>query len=268
MNRQLRRTRLMGIIALGLMAVGLWWFMLKPGFEQPALRETQIKSLQQKESAASIEYADLIKKAVNLPAAAADAKLLSGLLPPAAATAELDQNITAIAEANGISPNNVVVQCPDNGGVCALSPVPSNTKPNANASTDSGVINGAAAPTAAPTPAPTQAAGTAGTAGQSAWSVYQMKMSISATGSLEQLTGFVNGLNTSTRTLAITKVIYSPIAVKGVSSGVYSVTVDAIAYAVPAISTTPEAPVLDAPAKPAATATPKATASATSTPSK
>lgn len=262
MNRQLRRTRLMGIIGLGLIAVGMWWFVLKPGFEAPGEREAQAKALASRMSEQQLIYADLIKKADALPAAAADAKTISTLLPSAAATAELDLSVSNLAQSVGIPSNNVVVQCPDNGGVCALTPLDTGKKAGAPATNgDAAAVTGAGAE-ATPSPSPTAPANkAAASASVPPLTVYQMKMNIQASGSLEQLTQFVDGLHGISRTLSIQKVTYSPINTKGVSSGVYAVTVEATAFAVQAVLPVPTAPAkAQASATPAPTATPKPTA--------
>ena len=224
MKRQLARTRLLGIIMLGLLTIALWQFVIVPRANEPQNIAKQTTAVQAQLTAEQQRLIDLRDKAAKIDDAAATADTLSRRLPATAAYPELDQEITSIAEASGIPSNDVKISCPD--VTCALTPL---TDP---ASTSGSTT---AAPTATPTAGTDAASGTA--TPSNGLVVYKMTLSISATGNLNQITAFSDKLHSMVRVLSVSSLEIVPSTV-----GTYTVNIVADAYTVNAIPAKPAVP--------------------------
>ncbi len=227
MNRKMRRSRLTGIILMGLAAIAIWFFILSPNNNKPNQIEKQVTVINSQKANVENEVKKLQQQAAAVSSEQAAVIALSNKLPPDAYYPELYQQIVAAATSVGISDRGLTSV--EGDGLLVAAPV----------SNGSG---GATTPAATPaTPATAATPGSPSTA-PVALTLYQTSVKISATGTKEQLLAFVQSLYTIPRALAIDSVDVSPNGGNGAVSDSYNVTILVRGFAAQALGAPPVNP--------------------------
>jgi Tfp pilus assembly protein PilO len=237
MNSQLRRSRILGIIGLGVLAILLWQVVLAPGFSAPADVQKNIDQVLSLKATLDEETSTLSNRARMIGSAQQEAEVLATLLPESAALPELYQEVARLAKAQGIGTGNIIML---NADSLISETAAANTK------------NGNKAP--APTPTPSATAGAAATPQTAPLEVFAMKVTLKVNGSYAQLGRFANSIATSKRALAIDKASIYP-----ANGSTYTLEMSLRAFATKSIGDAPVvAGVKATTSTPAATPTPTA----------
>lgn len=224
MNRMLRRTRVFGIISLGILSIGLWQFVLQPRFVEPENIQTQVNAALSKATLVSDETAVLTTRARLIDAAVKEANSLALLLPESAGSSELSGDISKIAASAGISPAQIKTFT--TGPLVPVAAPPPPAAPAPSEAPAEGTKPDETKPVV-PTVTPEVAASLA---------IYEMTITTTVEGSFSQLSRFVTGLNRAPRTLTLDMVAITPVET---AIGGYSVAVTARAFVAKGIGQAP-----------------------------
>lgn len=259
MNKSLRRMRIMGILALGAMTILLWQFVLSPRFTEPQLIQAQVNSTLNEKANLDEEGAVLINRSRLLDAAINEASLLNVLMPSTASEPELANTVSETAAKAGMSSGQITVLT-----TSSLTEVVDST-----AAAPAPEATPAAGATAAPADPNNVKVDVNAVKPSAALKLYQMTVSISAVGTIDQLIAFTNGLYSAKRSIAIDSVTLTPdVGQSGKTSGLYTVSIEGRAFVVQNIGNPPQQ-VQDTPkvtGEAAGTATASPTASPTVSP--
>lgn len=250
MNKQLRRTRLTGIVFLGVVAIALFYFVIGPRFSLPEQIQAQVDQALSDRALLDQQLSVLTNRASSMDIIQGEADRLAQLLPADASISQLNQQVTEAAAASGMQSDQVTLvktgtltaQTPTVSAAPAAAPAPSGEATQA--------------PAAAP------AAGTpTGLASSVSLDIYEMTVDIQAYGTFEQMSAFASNLTTAGRAMKINRI---NITLAGDNVN-YAITVEAVAYAVRAIGPAPVPQGVPVKAKPSPTALPTPTTKATAT---
>lgn len=228
MNRQLRRTRLFGIMALGVLAIVLWQYLLAPRFMTPVEIRQEIENTQANTALLSNELTQWQGHSKNLQTLIDQANELAIILPADANDPELSQQITSAAKTVGAR-----VTFFESG---ALEPwVDPTAKTTKGTKTDT-----------TNTETDTTKTGTDTKKGDSSvvttlpvLPLYQMPIRIVADGTINELNAFLNALQSSGRAMTLDQVQISPWNANGTPSSRFQLQITGHAYTVRGIGPAP-----------------------------
>lgn len=179
-QRQLRRTRIIGTVLLGALTSVLLLYVIGPRFAEPTAIRVQAAQTLQSADAVLARLGELEKRAKNLESEKAALAAFEKKFPSTAATPELQQAIYKAASTSGLGIKQVV-------GISAAEPTPRGGAAPATTTTTSDTAQPAPG-----TPAP--------------GALWQMNVSIDAVGSMATLGKFISQLYYMERTFVVDKV--------------------------------------------------------------
>jgi Tfp pilus assembly protein PilO len=233
MNRQLRRTRLFGIMALGVLAIVLWQYLLAPRFMTPVDIRKEVDATHAQTAVLQGELTNLQNKAKDVQALVDQADALAIALPSDANNPELSEQITKAAKAAGMSVGQVTFF--ETG---ALDEWVDPAKKDAN-----GKATTTTTPKTDTTTTDTDTTKTTdspGTVKLPTLALYTMPVRIVANGNMGELSRFLNILQTSGRAMVFDQVQISPWEANGKATSRFQLQITAHAFTTKDIGPAPK----------------------------
>lgn len=231
-----------GIMALGVLAIVLWQYLLAPRFMTPLDIRKEIDSTHSQTALLQSELTNLQNKAKNIQALVDQADALAIALPSDANNPELSEQITAAAKKAGMSAGQVTFFESGALDVWVDPAIKDAKKTDTTTSPATDTAQAGTDTTQTDTTKSDTTTGSTGAVKLPTLKLYTMPVRIVANGSMAELSRFLNILQSSGRAMVFDQVQISPWEAEGKTTSRFQLQITAHAFTTESIGPAPVAP--------------------------